>query len=191
MTDFIIAYKKTSIVEGGYANNPKDSGGETYKGITRKIETKWKGWPLIDAVKRRVGTNASAIDREAVKDANLQGLVLSVYKNNYWDSLNLDLLSDQRMANELYDTGVNMGIGRAGLFFQRVLNVSTKTQLKLDGAIGPKTIGVFNSLSNSDKYMVWKLFNCLQGEKYISICEYNPSQEIFLRSWASRVFETS
>ena len=191
MADFNTAYKKTSIAEGGYANNPKDSGGETYKGIARKIEANWKGWPIIDAIKRRVGTNASAIDREAEKDANLQRLVLSFFEENYWDSLNLGLINQQRMVNELFDTGVNMGIGRAGLFFQRVLNVSTKTQLKLDGAIGPKTIGVFNSLNSSDKYMVWKLFNCLQGEKYISICEYNPSQEMFLRSWASRVFETS
>lgn len=189
MADFNIAYKITSRAEGGYANNPSDKGGETYKGIARKIHPDWKGWPVIDSIKNRVGTTAKAIDSAAEKNVSLQGLVLSFYKIIFWNELNLDLIDDQQMANELYDTGVNMGIGRSGLFFQKVLNVSSKTQLILDGKVGPKTILVFNNLSQSDKHMVWKLFNCLQGEKYISICEADPSQEIFLRSWASRVFE--
>lgn len=190
MATFNIAYQKTSVVEGGYANNPSDNGGETYKGIARKSETNWPGWAAIDTIKSKVGNSAQAINIEAAKDANLQSQVLFVYQKNYWNSLSLDSINDQRMANELYDTGVNMGTMRSGQFFQRVLNVSTKTNLTVDGQIGPKTIAVFNALSPYDKYMVWKLFNCLQGEKYISICENNPSQEIFLRSWASRVFES-
>lgn len=184
MADFKIAYQKTSVVEGGYANNPHDSGGETWKGISRNNETNWIGWDIVDHYKKLPGFPANL-----KASTELENAVQSVYKTNYWDALNLDLINDQRMANELYDTGVNMGTGRAGIFFQTVLNVSSKTQLTLDGKVGPKTIALFNSLSPSDKYMVWKLFNCLQGEKYISICEANPSQEIFMRSWTSRVFE--
>ena len=184
MAEFKTAYNKTSVVEGGYANNPKDSGGETWKGISRNNEVAWEGWRIIDTYKKLPNFPANL-----KSSGDLENAVQSVYKNNYWNALNLDLINDQRMANELYDTGVNMGIGRAGIFFQTVLNVSSKTQLILDGKVGPKTIAVFNSLPDSDKYMVWKLFNCLQGEKYISICEANPSQKIFLRSWASRVFE--
>lgn len=189
MADFKIAYKLTSQAEGGYANNPRDKGGETYKGIARKIHHEWKGWPVIDSIKSRVGTSAKAVNAAAEKNVSLQDLVLSFYKTVFWNELNLDLISDQKMSNELFDTGVNIGPGTSGIFFQKVLNVSSKTQLILDGKIGPKTIAVFNNLSSSDKYMVWKLFNCLQGEKYISICEADPSQEVFLRSWASRVFE--
>ena len=189
MADFNIAYRITSVAEGGYANNPKDSGGETYKGIARNIEKSWKGWPIIDAIKRRVGTNPNAIDREAAKDPVLQSLVLRTYKNNYWDKLNLDNIQDQRMANELYDTGVNMGVGTSGKFLQRVIRVATKVDLTVDGKVGSKTIDAFNALKDSDRYVVWKLFNCLQGWRYVAICEAKPSQEIFLRSWASRVFE--
>lgn len=196
MADFNIAYRITAIVEGGYVWDKQDNGGETYKGITRASEPNWKGWPIIEAIKKRVGSAASAIDREAEKDATLQAYVLATYKHSYWDALNLDLLQDQKVANELYDTGINMGTGRAGLFFQRTLNVVNRNgslfpDLRLDGQIGAKTIGAFNSLSVSDKTMVWRLLNCLQGEKYISICEANPVQEKFIRSWASRVFENS
>jgi lysozyme family protein len=191
MADFKIAYAITAKVEGGYANNPHDAGGETYKGIARKMHPTWKGWAIIDAIKRKVGTSALSIDKAAEQDPVLQGLVLSFYKDNYWNTMSLDSLNDQKMANELYDTGVNMGLSVSGKFFQRVLNISSKTGLTVDGKIGPKTVGLFNQLKDSDKYMVWKFFNCLQGEKYISICEARPSQEIFLRSWASRVFENN
>lgn len=189
MADFNIAYKKTAAIEGGYANNSNDRGGETYKGIARKIHPDWKGWTFIDGIKASFGTSAQVINQQAAKNLSLQALVNHFYKVNFWDALNLDSLNSQRVANELYDTAVNMGTGRAGLFFQRCLLVSTRDYLKLDGQVGNKTISVFNELSETDKYMVWKLFNCLQGERYISICEADPTQEIFMRSWASRVFE--
>lgn len=184
MSEFKIAYGNTSKVEGGYANDKHDSGGETWKGISRNNEKNWEGWEIVDAYKK-----LPDFPNNLNNSTELQIAVLSVYKKNYWDALNLDLISDQRMANELYDTGVNMGVGTSGKFFQRVLNVATKTDLVVDGKIGANTISVFNKLSSNDKYMVWKLFNCLQGCRYIGICEAKPSQEIFLRSWASRVFE--
>lgn len=195
MADFKTAYSKTAIVEGGYANDPDDRGGETYKGLARKMEPGWEGWPLIDIIKKQVGTKPDVINRAAEANPGLQMLVHSAYKNSYWNVMNLDLVQDQRVANELYDTGVNMGTGRAGLFFQRALNCVNRNgdlfaDLKLDGVIGAKTVACFNSLNAADKIIVWKLLNCQQGEKYIDICEANPKQKKFMRSWASRVFET-
>ncbi len=185
MADFKTSYQKTSLVEGGYTADPNDNGN-------------WTGGKVN--VGNLVGTNygITAPDMQlflgrvpTVEDMKNMSLETrgSIYKNNYWDKLNLDFINDQKMANELYDTGVNMGIGTAAKFFQRVLNVSTKSNLTIDGKIGSQTIGIFNQLAGKDKDMVWKLFNCLQGERYISICEGNPTQERFLRSWSNRVFE--
>lgn len=194
MADFKQAYKHTAAIEGGYANHPNDKGGETYKGIARKRHPNWNGWSFIDAIKKKVGPYADRINREGEKDATLQQYVFRFYKEQFWDALNLDHIKDERVARELYDTGVNMGTGRAALFFQRVLNVLNRGEraypnLRLDAIVGPNTITRFNQLSESDRFIAWKLLNCLQGEKYISICENDESQEIFMRSWASRVFE--
>jgi Putative secretion activating protein len=189
MADFDIAYKATLNNEGGYANNPKDTGGETYKGISRKWHPTWKGWPIIDGIKKKVGNTAKAINTEASKDSGLQILVKAFFKDNFWDAMNLTQINDQRVSNELFDTGVNMSIDQAGIFFQRVLNAVSTIKLKPDGVIGSNTIKAFNPLSNSDKYLVWKFINCLQGSRYISIYENDPSQKIFIRSWGSRVFE--
>lgn len=184
MADFKIAYKITMAHEGGYANNPNDSGGETWKGIARKKHPNWPGWTLVDRAKQGdFPTNLTSVP-------NLQNLVESFYKIQFWDFLKLDQINNQRIANELFDTSVNMGQGVAGLFIQRALNVSNRNgkdypDLQVDGNVGSVTVNAVNNHPRPDQLL--KLLNTLQGAKYIGICEANPSQEIFMTSWLSRV----
>ena len=51
MADFKKALTETLRHEGGYVNDPKDPGGETYKGISRKNHPDWEGWNIIDEKK--------------------------------------------------------------------------------------------------------------------------------------------
>lgn len=189
MADFNIAYKITLNFEGGYANNPSDKGGETYMGIARNIETKWSGWSIIDNIKSKVGNSPASINAAASANIALQQLVQNVYKSSYWDTLNLTLLQDQKVANKMYDIGVNMGIVTVGKFLQRALNIAANAGLVVDGKVGRKTISAFNSLGSGNKLIVWKMLNALQGARYISIIEANQSQRQFFRGWYSRVFE--
>lgn len=184
MADFLTAYNKTMNAEGGYANDPLDHGGETYRGIARNINSHWSGWSIVDSYKSKVG-----FPKNLDQDTNLQQLVRDYFKTNYWDVYSLDKLSVQFMANELFDTGVNCGTSTSAKFFQRVLKIMSDKTLTIDGKVGDKTLAAFEKLSPRDKYDVWILFNALQGEKYIAICENNPSQDRFIRSWTSRVFE--
>jgi lysozyme family protein len=55
MADFKQAHSIVMNNEGGYANDPSDRGGETYKGISRNNFPNWKGWKLIDLHKLHVG----------------------------------------------------------------------------------------------------------------------------------------
>lgn len=185
MASFEIAAPIVSGHEGTYANNPLDRGRETYCGISRKHFPKWSGWQIIDTYK-----SYKNFPRVLDGDVTLQKLVRSFYKGNFWNKLNLDMVNDQAIANELYDTGVNMGTGMAAVFLQRVLNVTNRNEkdykdLQVDGDVGPDTIAVLNKHKNPK--MILKFLNCLQGTRYIDICEINPSQEIFMNSWASRV----
>jgi len=59
MANFINAFQKTIVNEGGYGNDPDDPGGETYKGFARKIHSKWEGWTTIDLQKRQAGSPAT------------------------------------------------------------------------------------------------------------------------------------
>ena len=184
MADFKAAYKITMAHEGGYANNPADTGGETWKGIARKKHPDWPGWPLVDKAKHGdFPANLHSV-------LGLQDMVESFYKVKFWDYLKLDQVNSQKIANELFDTSVNMGQGIAALFLQRSLNVSNRNgkdyaELQVDGNVGSVTINTLNNHPRPEQ--VYKLLNTLQGARYISICEANPSQEIFLNSWLSRV----
>ena len=68
--------------EGGYVNDPDDPGGETYKGVARKMNSKWDGWLHIDMLKKQSGFPAN-LD----KDSDLQEAVRSFYEVNYWDRI--------------------------------------------------------------------------------------------------------
>lgn len=187
MAKFEIADKLTRVAEGKYSNNINDRGGETYKGIARKMHPKWEGWALIDKLKRATGFPA-ILD----SNAELQSYVTAFFRSEFWDAMNLDLVVSQPIANELYDTAINCGTGTAGLFLQRVLNVSNQNgkyykDLKPDGNIGSITVRALNS--HPRPMSILNGLNCLQGERYITICENNPSQEEFYNGWMTRVNE--
>lgn len=186
MANFQTAYSVVRQNEGGYANNKKDRGGETYKGIARNSFPAWAGWRIVDYYKDHVKNFEASLE----KDKPLQELVLQFYQDNFWKRLSLDSVTDQRIATELFDTGVNMGTGIAATFLQRVLNVSNREgreypDLLVDGDLGPKTITILNHHPRPSE--VLKALNCLQGARYIAICEANPSQEVFFQAWMSRV----
>jgi lysozyme family protein len=187
MALFKPAYDITRKVEGEYANDPTDRGGETYKGIARKKNPQWEGWKIVDSLRNKAGF-------PKILDANqpLVNLVLDFYKKEYWNVHKLDSVNNQLIANELFDTSVNMGIGTAGIFLQRVLNVSNVggnyyPDLKIDGNIGAVTIAALNK--HPRPVNVLKGLNCLQGAKYIEICEANPAQEKYYHGWMERVME--
>lgn len=185
MADFSIAYKITMKHEGGYVNHPSDRGGESYAGISRKYYPTWNGWLLVDRYKRLDNFPSNLEGNEAIKEQ-----VFSFYKKHFWDVNKLDQINDQNIANEMFDTGVNMGYRIAAEFLQRAYNVLSKdekeyTKLVVDGIIGSKTI----SAVNVHKYptRIFKTLNILQGARYVNICEKDSSQEVFFAGWIERV----
>ena len=179
---FKIAYDITMGHEGDYANNPKDTGGETWKGVARNKNPKWGGWTIVDQLRKQKGFPGNLATSE-----ELQVFVLDLYKKQYWDCYQLDKVNSQSIANEIFDTGVNMGTGTASKFLQRAINVVTSDNLTVDGGIGTKTLTSVNSLNDSKVKLVVKVLNVLQGSYYIDLVERKPEQRIFVPSWFSRV----
>ena len=160
--------------EGGYVNDPNDSGGETKYGITV-------------ACARRNGYNGLMVnfpESEAKR----------IYRKEYWDSLRLDEIAavSPEIAEELFDTGVNCGIGVAGKYLQRCLNVLNRAQkdyadLVVDGGIGSKTIATLIAYVNVRGLKGLKVLhtalNCLQGASYIELAERRVKDEAFVYGW--------
>ena len=108
MADFSIAYKRTKIFEGGYVNDPQDAGGETYKGVSRRANPNWQGWGIIDAAKKEQNFPKNLNGNSA-----LELLVENLYRSNYWNAVWGDKITNQTVANDMFDTAVNMGVSRS------------------------------------------------------------------------------
>lgn len=160
----------TIKAEGGYVNDPADSGGATNYGITEKTAR----------------ANGYLGDMRNLPLATAR----QIYRDEYLVKPGFaDLPSD--VAAELFDTGVNMGPAKATEFLQRATNALNGSGLSVDGRMGPATKSAvkayLSSRSNASSILV-KALNCLQGVRYIEIVEGKPTQRKFINGWlANRV----
>lgn len=187
MAEFMEAYNITMGNEGGYSNDPDDAGKETMCGISRRYFPNWEGWKIVDQVKSSNGN----IDN-LLKDTSFKMLVAKFYKATFWDVFLGDEIENQDVANELFDTGVNMGVKTAVTFLQKSLNVLNKNatlfpDLVEDGSIGNKTLIALKNLNRSDIHVLLIFMNVCQGQHYMEYMQKSPTQEKFARGWASRI----
>ena len=180
MANFDTAFEKTMKHEGFYSFDKHDIGGETYRGISRKYYPEWKGWLIIDEQK-------PDINRE-----ELDPLIIAFYRKHYWNP-NLLNAFPQDVANEMFDTGVNLGRRTAAKFLQQALSFLNKNEqlfpdLVEDGIVGPKTLKALEIIHNrKETKLLLKIMNVLQGYHYLSYMKKSPIQEIFARGWFTRV----
>lgn len=185
MAEFVRAIQKVLRHEGvqfdaagmpipgrtGYVDHPDDPGGETNYGITK-------------AVARSYGYEGPM--REIPYKT-----VLEIYRRQYWNEIRGDEIPDQEIAEELFDTGVNCGVGVAKPFLQRTLNVLNKKgvlwpDLVVDGVVGPKTVTVLVTALKSAPYYrlcILRALDSLQCVRYIELAEEKEKFETFMAGW--------
>lgn len=161
-------------VEKGYSDHPADKGGPTKDGITL-------------AVARANGYQG---DMRDLPDA----LIRAIYFKRYIIEPKFDQVGavEMRIAEELIDTGVNMGPSRAAEFLQRWLNGFNDTgsryaDLFVDGRLGAITIDALRAFlkwrgQEGIKVML-KALNGVQATRYLELTENNKSQRAFLFGW--------
>lgn len=160
--------------EGGYVNHPADRGGPTIWGITEHVA-------------RAFGYTGAMQDMP-------QSVARQIYLERYWVQPGFAEVEkfSTPIADELFDTGVNMGTGVAAKYLQRALNVlnleaKTYPDVNVDGAIGKMTLAALRAFlahRGRDGHLVlWRLLNSQQGVRYIELAEARPSQEQFVYGW--------
>jgi lysozyme family protein len=188
MADFNEAYDITLGHEGTYDNDPDDKGGETYKGIARNYWPDWSGWDVIDKAK-----DYSNFPNNLSGNSDLDESVRNHYKEHFWDIFRGDDIPVQFLANELFDTGVNMGTKRSVTFLQVALNVLNRNgklypDIDEDGNFGDNTFNALKTYLKTDPAsLLYKMLNVLQGKHYIDYMRKDPTQEKYARGWFNRV----
>ena len=166
--------------EGGYVNHPADRGGPTNFGVTVAVA--------------RASGYAGAMRDMPRADAE------AIYRRLYWDRpafAGIAKLSE-RVAAELFDTGVNMGPAVAVTFLQRALTALNRSgtdypDLVPDGRAGPATLAALDAFLAArgrgwGETVLLRALEALQGERYLRLAERRPANEAFLYGWlANRI----
>lgn len=174
MDAFDIAFAAVVGIEGGYVDDPSDSGGATMYGITQRV----------------------AIAHGYVGDMRTMpiGVAQAIYRAQYWNLLHLDDVAQasKPVALELFDTAVNCGVATAGRYLQRALNALNRNgadypDVEADGVLGPMTVSALRSFlkargPNGETVML-RALNALQGSGYIADAEARPKDETFVFGW--------
>jgi lysozyme family protein len=161
-------------IEGKYSNDPSDAGGETMWGITV-------------ATARQHGYTGPM--RDLPRDT-----AVGIYKQNYFNTIGIDKVLNiyERVAAEVFDTGVNMGPKQAIIFLQVALNVLNQQgkqyqDITVDGSIGPRTLSSLEAYKSKrgaeGETVLLKVLNCLQGSHYIELATSRVKDEDFIYGW--------
>ena len=150
--------------EGGYVNHPKDPGGETNLGVTKRVYEEYGG-------------------KKDMKDLVVAD-VAPIYIERYWNKMKCDDLPGG-LDLCVFDFGVNAGPGRAAKFLQRMIGVTQ------DGGIGPQTLGALQSMIGEDPkagvHEAIEKYQSMRQEYYESLSTFST----FGKGWTRRVEETT
>lgn len=145
--------------EGGFVNHPKDPGGMTNLGVTKKVWEEWVGKPVDEKEMR-------ALTPE---------IVSPMYRKKYWDPVKGDELPDG-LDYLMFDFAINAGPGRAIKTMQKAIGTNP------DGAIGPKTM---QALKDADQAALVAKFSDEKEAFYRGLSTFNT----FGKGWLRRVAE--
>jgi len=147
--------------EGGYVNHPKDPGGETNLGVTKRVWEEWGG-------------------TKDMRDLTPED-VAPLYKKNYWDRVKGDdLPSGLDLA--VFDWAVNSGTGRAAKKLQSMIGTTA------DGGIGPNTLkALANYVESEGLEKTIDDYKEVRQAFYESLSTF----ETFGRGWPRRNDETA
>lgn len=167
---FAVALKAVIEHEGGYSNNPDDSGGKTNFGITQKELLK-----VSEILK--IPSDVKILTKE---DAAIY------YKTEWWDRYHFNAINSVPISCKIFDMTINIGPSAAFKILQKACTYLNKP-LPIDGIMGTITIGIVNRLciDGHEQEIIDALIDT-QKKYYIDIIKHNPKQGIFLKGWLKR-----
>jgi lysozyme family protein len=146
--------------EGGWVNHPRDPGGETNLGVTKRVYEEWGGTKDM---------------KELTKED-----VAPIYEKNYWLRAKCDQLPSG-LDLAVMDWGVNSGVGRAVKKLQKMIGTVA------DGGIGPNTLKTLDEyIEHHGLEKTIRSYSNIRQDFYESLSTFNT----FGRGWTRRNEET-
>ena len=179
MPSFIPAFAALDRDEGKYSNRKEDSGGETYRGISRVHWPLWEGWERVDDWKRN-----GRFPANLETDAELQRLVEKFYRQEYWLPA-FDRLPSQALANKMLSFCVVAGKPPAVKALQFGIRACSGQRLEPDGVLGPKTEAAVKAC---DATQLLVAVRCEMACHFRLVAQRRPKDLMFLGGWLTRAY---
>jgi lysozyme family protein len=145
--------------EGGFVNHPRDPGGMTNLGVTKRVWEEWVG---------------HEVDEKAMRGLTAE-IVAPMYKAKYWDRVRGDDLP-AGVDYAVFDAAINSGPGRAAKWLQTAVGAVP------DGSIGAGTLA---KVAAMDPQEIIKKYQ----ETRLAFLESLPTWDTFGKGWGRRVAE--
>ena len=155
--------------EGGYANDPDDSGGETYRGISRNNNPAWQGWKVIDKVKPLAfNQTLAAVDY----------YVNSYYFAKYFEGLNLHYINNTKVALACFDFAVHGGFTHA-----KVKNLLKQKYFRN----APTTTAYFAAINSVNPDSLASDIITLREQHLKDVILRDPVKKKYEKGWFNRI----
>ena len=142
--------------EGGYVNHPRDPGGETNLGVTKRVYEEWGG-------------------TKDMRDLTQED-VAPIYEKNYWGRAKCDHLPSG-LDLAVFDWAVNSGVGRAAKKLQTMIGTEA------DGGIGPNTLRTLDEyIEHHGIEETLKNYKAIRQKFYESLSTFDT----FGKGWTKR-----
>lgn len=153
--------------EGGFQNNPNDSGNWVGGFKTGKL------------VGTKYGIAAKFFPDEDIKNLTIER-AKEIYYDSYWFKMNLEGIRSHEAVLQIFDFGVNAGTRRSIKKAQQIALVET------DGYVGKQTIEAINNYKGD----FVKDFKHTRRVYYENLADRKPNNKGFLDGWLKRVDHT-
>jgi lysozyme family protein len=163
--------------EGGFVDDPADSGGATNYGVSLRFL-------------QSLGLDIGDIDCDGdIDEDDIRKLTreraAEFYREHWWDEYGYSRINDPAVATKVLDLSVNMGASQAHRVLQRALHAVGHRYVDVDGILGPQTLGAVNK-SNPES-----LLAALKAEAaahYRQLVSRNSKLAKFEQGWLNRAY---
>lgn len=146
--------------EGGYVNDPDDSGGCTMAGIT------------IGTYRKYYGSKKTCRDLKFITQKEW----LHIFKKGYWDKMKADQIENQSVAQLCVDMCWGSGPITSIKKIQSAIGVTA------DGIVGPKTLAALNSCPETIFNILWNM-----RKEWLEKIAQKGNNKKFLKGWMNRL----
>lgn len=165
MVDFNKIISKVLENEGGYDNDPKDPGGETKYGISKKT------YPNLNI-------------KDLTKDEAIE-----IYRKDWYKKWDMDVISSERIAYKVLDAIINIGPGRfnivlGGIGLPRMEINSKESRIKVFQELNYWLLT--NTKEKED--IAIKQIKVNLEKFYTNLTITHPKLKVYLHGWLKRAY---